>query len=366
MGKVKILVVEDEYITSTIISNSLAGMGYGVSGVTDNGADAVRMAGEMRPDLVLMDITLKRKMTGIEAAGQIRKQYGIPVVYLTAHSDDATIERALTTEPFGYLVKPLEELTLKSTIQMALYKHSIDIELLHKNEELEAFSSAVSHDLASPLIIIQEYMKMVLAQDYAAINRNSQENLVKSVSSIDRMLDLIQDLLSFSHLTTAILDKTETDISGLSVQILHSFAKRDSSRDVSWLVNPGIVVFADRRLMRNVMNNLLANSWKYTMKTEKPVIEVSSKIQDDMITVMVRDNGAGFEMAESKRLFIPFGRLHDKNEYPGTGIGLSIVNRIITRHGGRVFAEGRVGEGSVFSFILPIKPDIRSGIEVRR
>lgn len=355
MSKAKILVVEDEYITTVVIKNSLITLGYEVTGVADTGAAAIRMAGELKPDLILMDITLKGKMTGIEAAEQIHDRYQIPVVYLTAHSDDATVDKALLTEPFGYLIKPFDDRTLKSTIQMALYKHTIDKELILKNEELESFSSAVSHDLASPLIIVQEYLKMVLAEDSAVIHDISRENLAKSVSSIDRMLDLIQDLLSFSHLTTATLDKTEIDLSELSVNILNSYAKRDPSRDVRWSVHPEMVVFADQRLIRNVMDNLLANAWKFSMKTEKPVIEVSSETRDDIITVMVRDNGAGFDMAGSKRLFIPFGRLHDKNEYPGTGIGLSIVHRIITRHGGSVFAEGRIGEGSIFSFSLPRK-----------
>ncbi|MFH0967086.1 MAG: response regulator [Methanobacteriota archaeon] len=336
MSKAKILIVEDEYITSAVIKNSLITQGYDVTGVASTGPTAIRMAEELKPDLILMDITLKGNMTGIEAAEQIHYRNQIPVVYLTAHSDDATTDKAVITEPFGYIIKPFgyiikpfDDRTLKTTIQMALYKHSIDKALILKNEELEAFSSAVSHDLASPLIIVQEYLKMVLVQDYAVMNEISLENIAKSVSSIDRMLDMIQDLLSFSHLTMASLNKMETDLSDLSIQILNSMAKRIPSRNVSWSVNPGIIVFADKRLMRNVMDNLLANAWKFSMKTENPVIEVSSKTLDDMITVMVRDNGTGFDMTQSDRLFIPFGRLHDKNEYPGTGIGLSIVNRII-------------------------------------
>lgn len=355
MVEKKILVVEDEYLTGVDIKNSLTAQGYEVVGVTDTGTDAIRMAKEINPDIVLMDITLKGKMMGIEAAEQIHDQCGIPVIFLTAHSDTSTVEKALISEPFGYLIKPFEERTLKTTIQMALYKHSLDKKLILKNEELEAFSSAVSHDLASPLIIVQEYLKTIIAQDSTGIGDISRDNLTKSVFSIEQMLELIQDLLSFSHLTTANLTKTDTNLTELSIQILTSFEKRDPTRDISWTVSPEIMVFADRRLMRNVMENLLANAWKFSMKTETPKIEVSSKIKDDIITVMVRDNGAGFDMSQSDRLFIPFGRLHEKHEYPGTGIGLSIVHRIITRHGGSVFAEGKIGGGSVFSFSLPIK-----------
>ena len=148
MEKNRILVVEDEYLTRIDITNSLIAQGYDVIGTADTGTAAIRMTGELNPDLILMDVTLKGKMTGIEAAKQILKIFRTPVVYLTAHSDDATVDQAVITEPFGYLIKPFDELVLKTTIQMALYKHSIDKELIQKNEELETFSSAVSHDLA--------------------------------------------------------------------------------------------------------------------------------------------------------------------------------------------------------------------------
>lgn len=129
MATTNILIVEDEYLTSTDIRNSLTDMGYTVPGVADNGPDAIRMAGELSPDIILMDITLKGKMTGIEAASQIREQFGIPVIYLTAHSDDVTVEKAVSSEPFGYLVKPIDERALKHTLLMALYKHAMDEKL---------------------------------------------------------------------------------------------------------------------------------------------------------------------------------------------------------------------------------------------
>jgi PAS domain S-box-containing protein len=150
MSKEKILIVEDEYFTSTDIKNILVRFGFEVAGVADTGADAIEMAGTLKPDLVLMDITLKGNMNGIEAAEKIRKRFGMPVVYLTAHSDDATIEKAVVTEPFGYLIKPLDERALQTTIQMALYKHAMDQkmeeqnkELLQVNEDLLKFTAAI-------------------------------------------------------------------------------------------------------------------------------------------------------------------------------------------------------------------------------
>jgi AmiR/NasT family two-component response regulator len=135
MARKKILVVEDEFITASDIQSTLTRMGFEVPGIADTGEDAVRMAGELKPDAILMDITLKGKMNGITAASIIRERYGVPVIYLTGQSDDATITRALESEPFGYIIKPFEERTLKATIGMALYKHALD-EQLRESEQL--------------------------------------------------------------------------------------------------------------------------------------------------------------------------------------------------------------------------------------
>ena len=135
MEKKKVLVVEDEFITASDIQSTLVSMGFEVPAIADTGEDAIRLAGELKPDAILMDILLKGKMNGIEAAGVIRDRFGIPVIYLTGQSDDATINKALESEPFGYIIKPFEEKTLKATIGMALYKHAID-ESLRENEQL--------------------------------------------------------------------------------------------------------------------------------------------------------------------------------------------------------------------------------------
>jgi DNA-binding NarL/FixJ family response regulator len=135
MGRKKILVIEDEFITASDIQATLKGMGFEVPGIADTGEDAIRMAGELKPDVILMDISLKGKMNGITAASVIKDKYRIPVIYLTGQSDDATINKALESEPFGYIIKPFEEKTLKATIGMALYKHAID-ESLREGEQL--------------------------------------------------------------------------------------------------------------------------------------------------------------------------------------------------------------------------------------
>jgi two-component system, response regulator PdtaR len=148
MTNENILVVEDSAITSTLIKNTLLAQGYHVAAVVDNGPESIQIARELKPDIVLMDIILKGKMTGIEAAREIRKTLGIPVIYLTAQSDDATVVDAITTDPFGYLIKPLEERALKTSIQIALYKRAMEEKLLERERTISVLLNAVPDSLA--------------------------------------------------------------------------------------------------------------------------------------------------------------------------------------------------------------------------
>ncbi len=158
--------VEDEYLTSVDIKNNLNSHGYDVIGVADTGTDAIRMTEELKPDLILMDITLKGKMTGIEAARHIHEHYRIPVVYLTAHSDEATVEQAVISEPFGYLIKPFDDRALNTTIQMALYKHGME-EKLSKSERT---NRVLLNTIPDALILIDRNKKIVAINEKMAMN----------------------------------------------------------------------------------------------------------------------------------------------------------------------------------------------------
>lgn len=174
MESTKILIVEDEYLTSADIRNSLTGMGYAVPGIADTGPEAIRMAGELRPDLVLMDITLKGKMNGIEAASQIRDKYGLPVVYMTGHSDESTVEKAMTADPFGYIVKPVDERILKITIRMALLKYELEAKLRRSERTTRALLNAVPDAL-----MLLDKERIVVA-----VNETMAQKLGKSADAI--------------------------------------------------------------------------------------------------------------------------------------------------------------------------------------
>ncbi len=166
MSKGKIMVVEDEFLTGSEIQARLSEMGYDVPAVVDNGAEAIQKTGELNPDIVVMDITLKGKMNGIEAAERIRGSYGTPVIFLTAHSDDATVTKAIRSEPFGYLIKPLDERALRTTIQMALFKHEMDEKVRRSEETIRGLLNATKDET----VLVDNDAKILAFNDAFARN----------------------------------------------------------------------------------------------------------------------------------------------------------------------------------------------------
>jgi PAS domain S-box-containing protein len=220
------------------------------------------------------------------------------------------------------------------------------------NEELEAFGYTVSHDLRKPLTAISGYSQLILEQFGAGLNVDCRNYFQEIVNGAGRMNQLIDTLLDFSRLTRRELHRETVDLSAMAHAIIAEFSLADPQRRVSCTIAEGAVVNADAKLLRVVMDNLLGNAWKYTAKTEEAVIEFGVMEQRGETACFVRDNGVGFDMAHANRLFAVFQRLHSTSEFEGIGIGLATVQRIIQRHGGRVWAEAECGKGATFYFTL--------------
>lgn len=221
------------------------------------------------------------------------------------------------------------------------------------NREMEAFSYSVSHDLRAPLRSVVGFSK-ALMQDYAdKLDEEGRMYLQCSQEAGLRMNRLIEDLLSLSRAARAELNQTDVDLSALANSIVAEFRERDPGREVELNIAPGLVACGDAGLLRIALENLLGNAWKFTSRKPQARIEVGSCVRDGESIFFVRDNGAGFNMARATRLFGVFQRLHLQDEFPGTGIGLATVRRILNRHGGEVWAESAVGEGATFYFKLP-------------
>jgi PAS domain S-box-containing protein len=232
-----------------------------------------------------------------------------------------------------------------------LQQRAIQLEAI--NQELEAFSYSVSHDLRAPLRTIDGF-SLALLEDYGEqLSDEGRNYLMRIRTAAQRMAQLIDDLLNLSRVTRAVLTPEPTNLSTTAQQIIRDLQQAEPNRIVDFAITPNLVADSDPRLMKVVLENLINNAWKFTSKEQYARIEFGATDDPEEGRIYyVRDNGAGFDMAYVNKLFGAFQRLHTSSEFPGIGIGLAIVQRIINRHGGRVWAEGAVDQGATFYFTL--------------
>ena len=230
-----------------------------------------------------------------------------------------------------------------------------DEEIRKLNQELEAFSYSVSHDLRAPLRAIDGYCRMLLEDHAKGLDGEGRRVLDVVVSSTRRMGQLIDDLLEFSRLGRTALRVSGLDVSGLVQEALQELGEDLAKRRIEMKVSSLPSAFGDRTLLKQVILNLLGNAIKYTRPRELAIIEIGGASDETQNTYWVKDNGVGFEMEYAQQLFGVFHRLHSSEEFEGTGVGLALVQRIIHRHGGRIWAEGAVDRGATFYFTLPTK-----------
>jgi signal transduction histidine kinase len=373
-GRPLVLVIEDNAEMNRFVCDSLAGE-YRLESAL-NGTEGLRKALALRPDLVLSDLMMP-EMSGEALVRELRSRRDLdstPIVILTAKADDEVRVRLLREGASDYLMKPfsVEELRARigNLVAVRLAEETnrrLNSELRENNDrlkkltsrlqdanhELEAFSYAVSHDLQAPLRGIDGFSQALLDERHAMTEPKRRDYLTRVRAAAQRMRQLIDDLLRLSRITRAELRHDTIDLSALAGEICEGLKRQEPNRPMNLVVHPGVVARGDARLLRIVLENLLGNAWKYTGKTRDPRIEFGGSRANGGARCFVRDNGVGFDMAYSKRLFVPFQRLHAQTDFSGTGIGLATVKRIIQRHGGLVWAEAAEGKGATFYFQLP-------------
>ena len=416
----RILVVEDERIVAGDLAGALTELGYAVPETVATGEDAIARARDLQPDVVLMDIRLPGQIDGIEAASVVREKHGIPVVYLTAHSDDETLRRAMQTEPVGYVVKPFSPPQLRCAIEIALHRRQIAarlrerqqwlaarlccageadapagdqadgsvsylnlvaealagwrlgeaefekrltehiMELEAANRELENFTHSVARDLRSPLRGIDGLSRSLIEEHAADLGPDGVRTLKQVRETAGRMREVIDnlvllsidDLLLLSRVSKAEPRMDRVDLSGIAGDIVGRLRESTPQRIVKVLIEPKVQVHGDAALLRIVLESLLGNAWKFTGQTEHARIEFGAIDRQGSRICFVRDNGAGFDMANAHKLFVAFERLDSADRFEGNGLGLAVAQRAIHRHGGRIWAEGALGRGATFYFTL--------------
>jgi signal transduction histidine kinase len=235
--------------------------------------------------------------------------------------------------------------------------HERTAELSAANQELEAFSYSVAHDLRGPLQHIANIGFLLQQTCSTGEDSNVAALIEKLFEGSNRMSKLIDDLLNLSRATSTPLRRTAIDLSEMVASILAALQSEDPDRRLQMTVAKGAHVIADEGLFHQVLDNLLRNAWKYTARREEAVIEFGFREEPAGTVYFIRDNGVGFNPGDADRLFRPFQRLHSQSDFPGTGVGLATVHRIIARHGGKIWAQGNVDQGAEFSFSLPYQAE---------
>jgi light-regulated signal transduction histidine kinase (bacteriophytochrome) len=244
----------------------------------------------------------------------------------------------------------LEVLRVNAELELRVSRRTHELEAA--NRELEAFAYSVSHDLRAPLRGIDGW-SLALLEDYAAsLDDGALQHLNRVRSETQRMGNLIDDLLLLSRVTRDEMKLEQVDLTTLANRTVARLRDAQPERSMEFVIEPELVAFGDVRLLEIALTNLFSNAAKFTGKRDKALIEFGRLEKDGEMAFYVRDNGAGFDMAYAGTLFSAFQRLHKVSEFPGTGVGLATVQRIVRRHGGRVWAEARVNGGATFCFTL--------------
>ncbi|MCX7168665.1 MAG: ATP-binding protein [Rhodocyclales bacterium] len=367
-----VLVVEDNADMNEFIATALR-PSYRVACAFD-GRDGMEQALALHPDLILADVMMP-VMNGDEMVMALRRQpgmEGVPIVMLTARADDELRVRLLKSGVQQYVNKPfaVEELlarvgglvTERRRTLEELRRLNADLErrviertaeLSAANTELESFAYAVSHDLRAPLRAMSGFSQ-ALIEDYGNQLQGEAKVYLDQIGFASlKMGEMIDGILVLSRSTRGELRRDVIDFSALATRLLEELARGEPGRQVGGQVEAGLHATGDARMIEMVLRNLLGNAWKYTGKTEAPAIRVFLGEVDGQPGICVADNGAGFDMAHADQLFQPFHRLHRQDEFPGIGIGLATVQRIIHRHGGEIRAVAAPGAGATFCFTLP-------------
>ena len=371
-AKVNILIVDDDATKRFALRTILSSLDENIIEAS-SGADALRQLLRNEFAVVLLDVRMPI-MDGFETAQLIRQRPRselTPLIFVTALDQAETdMGRGYNLGAVDFVFAPVVPAIMRAKVtvfvelyraQQELRRYRTQLETLVEertialtaiNRELEAFSYAVSHDLRGPLVAFDGLSKAMLENYGGDLDARATANLEKMREASERMTSVFDGLQMLFRLTSGEIRREELDISTMAAKATEEMRATDPASLTQVEVAPGIGASGDRRLVQILLANLVNNAWKFSRANPSPRITVGRETVDGESRIYVRDNGVGFDMIDSHRLFGAFQRLHSQSEFPGAGIGLATARRIVNRHGGRIWAEGAVGEGATFYFVL--------------
>ncbi len=372
--KVNILVVDDDATKRFALRTILLPLDENIVEAS-SGADALRQLLRNEFAVVLLDVRMPI-MDGFETAQLIRQRPRsevTPLIFVTALDQAETdMGRGYNLGAVDFVFAPVVPAILRAKVtvfvelyraQQELRRYRTQLETLVEertialtsiNRELEAFSYSVSHDLRAPLVSFDGLSQTLLEGYGDELDARARDYLKRMREASQRMTSVFDGLQMLFRLTSGEMRREEVDITAMATQIVAEMraASPHSDSEVEVDIAPGILASADKRLVHILLTNLVNNAWKFSALKSSPEIKIGREMVDGEARILVRDNGVGFDMIDSHRLFGAFQRLHSQSEFPGAGIGLATARRIVNRHGGRIWAEGAVGEGATFYFVL--------------
>jgi two-component system sensor histidine kinase/response regulator len=369
---VSILVVDDDPTKRFALQTILAPLGEEVVEAA-SGADALRQLLRREFAVVLLDVRMPT-MDGFETAQLIRRRPRselTPIIFVTAlNQGETNAGRGYELGAVDFVFAPVVPAILRAKVavfvelyrgQQELRRYRTQLEHLVEerttaltaiNRELEAFSYLVSNDLRAPLQAFDGLSEALLADYGDKLDSRAKDYLQRMRRASQRMGDVFDGLQSLFRVTGGEIHRENVDVSAMAAEIVEEMKASNSDRRANVTIAPNLSISGDARLVRILLSNLISNAWKFTADKADATIEVGGEAVDGEARLFVRDNGAGFDMIHAHKLFGAFQRLHSQSEFPGMGIGLATARRIVNRHGGRCWAEGVVGEGATFYFVL--------------
>lgn len=362
---VRLLIVDDETAQMRALCDTLSQQGYVAVGC--HGSEAALLALREAPFHLLLTDLMMPGLSGIELlrAALLIDPSLVGIIMTGAGTIDSAVE-AMQSGALDYILKPFKLSAILPVLARALAVRRLRLEneslaqqlrehaaqLEHANAELDAFTRSASHDLRTPLNAVIGFSGLLNAKYGPQLPSDAVGWLKQIEQAGTRMNQLIDDLLRLSRLGRQAIELTEVDLMTLVTQVVLELNQAQAQPHAAFSLGELPWVQGDASLLHQVFTNLLSNAFKFTRNTQQARVEVACELQQGEPVFIVRDNGAGFDMAQAGRLFGAFERLHSAQEFEGTGIGLSIVQRIISRHGGRIWADSQPNRGTTFSFTL--------------
>ncbi|MGK7878883.1 MAG: response regulator [Crocosphaera sp.] len=355
-----ILIVDDIPENLQLLFTMLTEQGYEVRRVL-SGKQALNVVRVEPPDLILLDIKMP-ELDGYQVCKRLKADpitQNIPVIFLSALNDTFDKVKAFEVGGVDYISKPfqLQEVIVRIEnqlnllrMQQKLEKKNAELELV--NQELEAFSYTVSHDLRTHLSVVNNIIYLLNQKYRQELSDTVQKYINFLEEESDRLGEIIEDLWRLSESKSKYLDMVldSFNLSEVVRKIINRFNIESEVKSKDFIIEPDVYVMGDQGLIKIALENLLENANKFTSKREQPRVEFGQLQQDAQTIYFVKDNGVGFDPKKAEKLFTPFFRLHQEQEFSGTGIGLATVKRIIERHDGKIWYETKINQGTTFYF----------------